>query len=56
MPDYKDLYFKLFRATAAAVDLLIAAQRDCEELVLSDADGEIFQLPGSGPPDPPRSE
>lgn len=35
MPNYKELYFKLFRATEQAIGLLIAAQRDCEELYLA---------------------
>ena len=35
MPDYKELYLKLFRASEQAINILIAAQRDCEELVLS---------------------
>lgn len=35
MPNYKELYYKLFRASEDAVRLLIAAQRECEELYLS---------------------
>lgn len=34
-PNYKELYFKLFRAVEDAIDILITAQRDCEELYLS---------------------
>ena len=34
-PDYKELYFKLFRASEQAIRLLIAAQQECEELYLS---------------------
>lgn len=37
-PDYKTLYFKLFRAVEDAIDVLITAQRDCEELYLSSAE------------------
>ena len=35
MADYKAMYLALFRASEEAVDLLIAAQRQCEELYLS---------------------
>lgn len=35
VPDYKEMYLKLFRATEKAIDLLIDAQRECEELYLS---------------------
>ncbi len=35
MPDYKEMYLKLFRASEDAVNLLISAQRECEELYLS---------------------
>ena len=31
MPDYKEMYLKLFRATEEAVNLLIDAQQACEE-------------------------
>ena len=34
-PDYKSLYFRLFGATADAIELLIQAQQECEEYVLS---------------------
>jgi len=31
MPDYQETYRKLFRASEEAVNLLIAARRECEE-------------------------
>ena len=34
MPDYKELYFKLFRATEDAIRILVEAQQECEELYL----------------------
>jgi len=34
-PNYKELYFKLFRTVEDAIDILITAQRYCEELYLS---------------------
>ena len=33
--DYKELYFRLFRATEAAIRLLIEVQQECEEQYLS---------------------
>ena len=38
-PDYKELYYKLFRATEEAMQLLIRAQEEGEELYMS-AEGE----------------
>lgn len=40
MPDYKEMYLKLFRASEEAVNMLIAAQQECEELYLSEEDKE----------------
>lgn len=41
MPDYKELYLKLFRATEQAIYVLIAAQRECEELYISKPEPEL---------------
>lgn len=41
MPDYKDMYLKLFHATENAIDLLICAQKEVEEAYISDPDPEI---------------
>ena len=38
MVDYKELYHKIFNACENAINLLIAAQRECEERVISDGD------------------
>lgn len=35
MPDYKEMYLKLFRATEAAISCLIEAQRECEEMYIN---------------------
>jgi len=35
MPDYKEMYLTLFRATESAVNILLAAQRECEDLYLN---------------------
>ncbi len=45
MPDYKEMYLTLFRATEQAVSTLVAAQRACEELYISQPDGEVKLLP-----------
>lgn len=42
MPDYKELYLKQFRASEKAVNGLIAAQRECEELYLSQDEPEPY--------------
>lgn len=34
MPDYKEMYLKLFRASEQAVNLIISAQRECEEMYI----------------------
>jgi len=34
MPDYKEMYFKLFKASEEAIDVLIQAQQECEALYL----------------------
>ncbi len=45
MPDYKEIYLRLFRATEQAIQLLIAAQRECEELYLNHPEAELRILP-----------
>ena len=39
-PDYKELYYSLFRATEEAVNGLIAAQQKCEEMYLSSGEDQ----------------
>ncbi len=53
MPNYKEMYLKLFRATETAINGLIAAQRECEELYISDADDEpnLIVLPNQADED-----
>ena len=41
MPDYKEMYLKLFRATEAAVSCLIAAQLECEELYIRSSETAV---------------
>ena len=45
MPDYKKMYLKMMRETEKAIDILIAAQCQCEELCISAPETEITVLP-----------
>ncbi len=53
MPDYKELYLKMFRAAGQAVDLMIAAQRECEEDYISSPEPSLraVSLPPEREPD-----
>lgn len=44
MPDYKEMYLTMVRASEKAINILIAAQRECEELYLSSPEPEITIL------------
>ena len=50
MPDYKEMYLKMVQASERAINILIEAQRECEEMYLSGP--ELTALPdredGSG--------
>jgi len=41
VPDYKEMYLKIFRASEQAVNILITAQRECEELTISLPESEV---------------
>ena len=45
MPDYKEMYLKMFRAAEEAINILIAAQRDCEEMYIRDQEPVVRVLP-----------
>lgn len=45
MPDYKEMYLTLFRATEQAINTLIEAQRACEELYISESETELQVVP-----------
>ena len=40
MPDYREMYLTMMRATEEAIRTLIAAQQKCEELYLSSCEAE----------------
>lgn len=44
MPNYKEMYLTIFRASKQAVDILIAALRDCEEIYISSPEPELIVL------------
>ncbi len=44
MPDYKEMYLTMVRASEKAINTLIAAQRECEELYLSSPEAKITVL------------
>lgn len=44
MPNYKELYLKMFRASEKAVNILLEAQRECEELFISQPELELTLL------------
>ena len=44
MPDYKEMYLTLFRATEQAINTLIAAQQQCEELYMNAPQGDLIVL------------
>ena len=46
-PNYKEMYFKLMAATEDAIEILIDAQTECEELYIS-AGGESPQTSSDG--------
>lgn len=46
MADYKEMYLKLFRATESAINTLIAAQQECEEMYLNAEEPELQVLSG----------
>lgn len=45
MPDYKKMYEKLFQATESAINILIAAQRECEEMYVNAPKPELKFVP-----------
>ena len=44
MPDYKEMYLKMMRASEEAVRILIQAQQECEEIYLESSEREVAQL------------
>lgn len=49
MADYKEMYLHLMRNTEKAIQILIEAQRDCEEMYLSAPEAKLTVLNQEGP-------
>ena len=47
MPDYKEMYLTLFRATEQAINLLIAAQQTCEDMYVNASEDNLSALPST---------
>lgn len=45
VPDYKKMYLEMMCETEKAINILIAAQRRCEEIYISAPETEITVLP-----------
>lgn len=41
MPDYKEMYIKMFRASERALDIIIAAQQECEKLYAANSSPKL---------------
>ena len=46
MPNYKEMYLKMMRASEQAINILIKAQQECEELYISEPEAELTGLSG----------
>lgn len=44
MPDYKKMYLTMAKETEKAINLLIAAQRTCEEMYINAPEPELVPL------------
>lgn len=55
MPDYQEMYLHLMRETEKAIRILIAAQRECEELYLRDGDLRRTSVEGGKTADTARA-
>jgi len=40
MPDYKEMYLRMLRASEKALDIIINAQQECEELYITNPSPE----------------
>lgn len=56
MQDYHKMYIKLFQATENAISVLIAAQRECEELSISALEPELKVLSAFQGPSPEAAD
>lgn len=50
MPDYKEMYLTMMRAAERAINTLIEAQRQCEELYISSPEPDIRVIDAENDP------
>ena len=51
LPDYREMYYKLFRAAEQAIDALVLAQRECEQMYVNAPEPRIVELPREDKPE-----
>ena len=56
MPDYKEMYLKMVRASERAINILIEAQQECEEMYLSGPELTVFPEKENTPEPRDRSD
>lgn len=56
MPDYAEMYKKLFRSQTKAIQILQEAQRETEELYISDEGPDLIVLQPPEEDDDPKDE
>lgn len=44
MPNYQEMYHTMVRATEKAIDILIAAQRECEDMYLLSSEEDLLDI------------
>ena len=52
MPDYKEMYLKMVRASEQAIRILVKAQQECEELYISAPEQDLRILDTSESSEP----
>ena len=52
MPDYKEMYLKMVRASEKAIRILVEAQQECEEFYISAPEQrlKVLDIPESSEP------
>ena len=45
MADFEEMYYELFRTTEKAINILIEAQRKCEDMYINSSECEILTFP-----------
>lgn len=48
MPDYKEMYIHLMHETTQAINILVKAQQDCEDMLLNAPETPVVLLDPAG--------